>query len=107
MKKNLAKSKQQKKQKHQLVLGQNKMELKEKIENLIKGEIERMGYKLKRIEIKQKGKAKELIITIDREGGISIKDCVKVSRKIDPILEKADLFESRWYLTVSSPGIED
>jgi ribosome maturation factor RimP len=81
------------------------MELEEKIENLIKEEIEGLGYQLKKIEIKQKGKAKELIITIDKKGGVSINDCAKVSRKIDPILEKADFFEGRWYLTVSSPGI--
>lgn len=82
------------------------MELKEKIENLIKKEIENLGYQLKSIEIKKKGRASELIITIDKEGGVSIEDCARVSRKIDPILEKANLFERRWYLTVSSPGIE-
>ena len=82
------------------------MELKEKVEKLIKEEIENLGYQLKKIEIKQKGRAKELIITIDKKGGVSVEDCARVSRKIDPILEKADLFESRWYLIVSSPGIK-
>jgi ribosome maturation factor RimP len=82
------------------------MELKEKIESLIKKEIENLGYELKEIEIKQKGKAKELVITIDKEGGVSVEDCARVSRKVDPILEKEDLFERRWYLTVSSPGTE-
>jgi ribosome maturation factor RimP len=82
------------------------MELKEKVEKLIKGEIESLGYQLKKIEVKQKGRAKELIITIDKEGGVSVEDCARVSRKIDPILEEADLFERRWYLTVSSPGTE-
>jgi len=82
------------------------MELKEKVEKLIKEEIENLGYQLKKIEIKQKGRAKELIITIDKKGGVSVEDCARVSRKIDPILEEADLFESRWYLIVSSPGIK-
>ena len=82
------------------------MRLEEKIEKLIKEEIENLGYQLKKIEIKQKGRAKELVITIDKEGGVSVEDCARVSRKIDPILEEADLFEKRWYLTVSSPGIE-
>jgi ribosome maturation factor RimP len=82
------------------------MELKEKVEKLIKEEIENLGYQLKKIEIKQKGRAKELIITIDKKGGVSVEDCARVSRKIDPILEKENLFESRWYLIVSSPGIE-
>jgi ribosome maturation factor RimP len=82
------------------------MELKEKVEKLIKEEIENLGYQLKKIEVKQKGGAKELIITIDKEGGVSVEDCARVSRRIDPILEEADLFERRWYLTVSSPGTE-
>jgi ribosome maturation factor RimP len=82
------------------------MKLEEKVEILIKKEIENLGYQLKKIEIKQKGRARELIITIDKKGGISVEDCARVSRKIDPILEEADLFERRWYLTVSSPGIE-
>jgi ribosome maturation factor RimP len=82
------------------------MKIEEKVEKLIKEEIENLGYQLKKIEVKQKGRAKELIITIDKEGGVSVEDCARVSRRIDPILEKADLFESRWYLTVSSPGIK-
>jgi ribosome maturation factor RimP len=84
----------------------NRMNLEEKIERLIKEEVENLGYQLRKVEIKQKGRAKELIITIDKEGGVSVEDCARVSRKIDPILEKEDLFERRWYLTVSSPGTE-
>jgi len=81
------------------------MKIEEKVEKLIKKEIEKLGYQLKKIEVKQRKSAKELIITIDKEGGVSVEDCARVSRKIDPILEEADLFEKRWYLTVSSPGI--
>jgi ribosome maturation factor RimP len=82
------------------------MNLEEKIEKLIKKEVESLGCKLNKIEIKKKGKAKELIITIDKKGGISVEDCAKVSKRIDPILEKENLFDSKWYLIVSSPGIE-
>jgi len=81
------------------------MKIEEKVEGLIKKVIENLGYELKKIEIKQKGRAKELIITIDKKGGVTVEDCARVSREIDPIL-KEDLFERRWYLTVSSPGIE-
>jgi len=80
--------------------------LEEKIEKLIKKEIESLGCELKKVEIKQKRASKELIITIDKEGGVSVEDCARVSKRIDPILEKANLFESRWCLIVSSPGIE-
>lgn len=82
----------------------NQIGRKEKIEKLIKNVIENLGYELKKIEIKQRGKTKELVITIDKEGGVSIEDCAKVSRKIDPILE--NLFERKWFLTVSSIGCE-
>lgn len=83
------------------------MELLTKIEQLIKEEIEKMGYYLKRVEIKRRGRGKELIIVVDKEGGITIEDCAKISKRIDPILEKADIFEGRWYLTVSSPGLSE
>jgi len=82
------------------------MEIEEEIEKLIKEKIENMGYELKRVEIKQKGRAKELVITIDKKGGVTIDDCVKVSRTIEPLLDEKDFFQKRWYLTVSSPGIE-
>jgi len=81
------------------------MKLEEKIEKLIKKGVKEEGVILKKIEIKSREKAKELIITIDKKGGVSVEDCARVSRRIDPILEKADLFESKWYLIVSSPGI--
>jgi len=66
------------------------MNLEEKIEK----EIESLDYQLKKVEIKKKGKAKKLLITIDKKGGVSVEDCTKVSRKVDPILEKENLFES-------------
>ena len=82
------------------------MNLVEEIENLIKPLIERAGYEFKKVEIKQKGRAKELVITIDKEGGLSIEDCAKVSKLIDPLIEKTSIIRGRYFLIVSSPGIE-
>lgn len=82
------------------------MDLIKQIEDLVKDMIERAGYEFKKVEIKQKGRAKEIVITIDKGGKLSVEDCAKVSRMIDPIIEKADLIKGRYYLTVSSPGIE-
>ena len=47
-----------------------------------------------------------LEITIDSEEGISITDCERVHRAIDPILDEADPIEGSYRLEVSSPGIE-
>lgn len=82
------------------------MELEKKIERLLKRMIEKAGFKLKRVEIKKKGRARQLIITIDKVGGVSVEDCAKVSRMIDPIVEKENLIKERYFLIVSSPGIE-
>jgi len=82
------------------------MKLKEKIENLIEKIVEKEGYQLKKVEIKKKGRVLEIIVTIDKKEGVSIEDCVKVSKLIDPLLEKENLFKKGWYLIVSSPGAE-
>ena len=82
------------------------MNLIVEIENLIIPLIEKVGYDLKKVEIKQKGRAKELVITIDKEGGLSIEDCAKVSKLIDPLIEKTSIIRGRYFLIVSSPGIE-
>jgi len=82
------------------------MNLIEEIENLIRPIIEKEGYEFKDVEIKQKGRAKELVITIDKEGGLSIEDCAKVSKLIDPLIEKTSIIRGRYFLIVSSPGIE-
>ena len=47
-----------------------------------------------------------LRVYIDKEEGISIDDCEKLHRAIDPLLDEADLIEEQYYLEVSSPGIE-
>jgi ribosome maturation factor RimP len=81
------------------------MDLKEKVRDLIEGVIEDMGYKLVDIQFGSEEGRFALIIKIDKEGGVSVEDCAKVSRVIDPILEEADLIEKSWVLIVSSPGI--
>jgi ribosome maturation factor RimP len=81
------------------------MDLVKQIEEMVRPMIEGAGYEFKKVEIKQKGRAKELIITIDKGGKLSVEDCAKVSRMIDPVIEKADLIKGRYFLIVSSPGI--
>ena len=47
-----------------------------------------------------------LRITIDNEEGITIEDCEKMHRAIDPLLDEADPIEDAYHLEISSPGIE-
>lgn len=60
------------------------------------------------VEFVKEGADRILRITIDtdREGGISINDCEKVNRAVDPILDEEDPIDSSYFLQVTSPGIE-
>ena len=67
---------------------------------------EELGYLLWDVEYVREGADYFLRITIDREGGITIDDCERYSRAIDPLLDEADPIEDPYHLEVSSPGIE-
>ena len=47
-----------------------------------------------------------LRIFIDKDGGVDINDCEKVSRALDEPLDSADPISQAYTLEVSSPGIE-
>lgn len=42
---------------------------------------------------------------IDKEGGITVDDCEKISRKLGEWLDKGDFIEDSYILEVSSPGL--
>ena len=47
-----------------------------------------------------------ITIDTDAEGGISIDDCERLHRAVDPLLDEADPIEESYMLAVSSPGVE-
>ena len=65
-----------------------------------------LGYFIWDVEYVKEGARRILRITLDNEEGITIEDCEKFHRAIDPILDEADPIEEAYYLEVSSPGIE-
>jgi ribosome maturation factor RimP len=68
--------------------------------------IEKLGYSLYDVEYVKEGPEYYLRIYIDKESGIDLNDCEKVSNEINEILDKADYIKEQYYLEVSSPGIE-
>ena len=64
------------------------------------------GFILWDVEYVREGSKRILRITIDSEDGITVDDCEKMHRAIDPVLDAADPIEEAYYLEVSSPGIE-
>ena len=67
---------------------------------------EELGYFLWDVEYVKEGAEMYLRITIDNEEGITIEDCEKMHRAIDPLLDEADPIEDAYHLEISSPGIE-
>ena len=67
---------------------------------------EELGYFIWDVEFVKEGGRRILRITIDSADGITIDDCEKLHRAIDPLLDEANPIEDAYYLEVSSPGIE-
>ena len=80
--------------------------IEEKVEQLVKDPIEKLGYSLYDVEYVKEGPEYYLRIYIDKESGIDLNDCEKVSNEINEILDKADYIKEQYYLEVSSSGIE-
>ena len=65
-----------------------------------------LGYILWDVEYVKEGARRILRVTIDHENGITIEDCERMHRAIDPVLDEIDPIEDAYDLEVSSPGIE-
>ena len=67
-----------------------------------------LGYMIWDVGYVKEGSTMILRITIDidKEEGITIDDCEKFHRAIDPVIDEADPIEESYNLEVSSPGVE-
>jgi ribosome maturation factor RimP len=65
-----------------------------------------LGMELVEVQFRREGHGWVLRLFIDKEGGIAIDDCAKVSREISTYLEVEDLIPHAYHLEVSSPGLE-
>lgn len=63
---------------------------------------------LELVHVQAKGSKSNLTIRvfIDKEGGITHEDCVRVSREMESVLDAEDFIPSAYLLEVSSPGLE-
>lgn len=69
--------------------------------------IEKMGYEVVDIEYSKQADGMNLVFYIDSDKGVTIDDCEKVSKVIDPVLDELNPTDDAPYiLSVSSPGID-
>ena len=81
------------------------MSIVQTVEDLVKPIVEEFGLVLWNVEFKKEGPDYFLRIFIDKDGGVNISDCEAVSRRLDPVLDKADPIEQSYILEVSSAGL--
>ena len=67
---------------------------------------EELGLKIWDVRFLKEGSSWFLRIFIDKEGGVSIDDCVDLTHAINKPLDEADPIEQAYFLEVSSPGVE-
>ena len=77
----------------------------QKTEELLLPVLERYGFDLWDVEYVKEGGEYYLRAYIDKEGGITIDDCVDVSRELSDLLDEKDFIEEAYILEVSSPGL--
>ncbi|MBE6764638.1 MAG: ribosome maturation factor RimP [Clostridia bacterium] len=65
-----------------------------------------LGLDLWDVRFEKEGASWYLRIFIDKKEGISIDDCEKMSKAVDPLIEEADPIDQSYFLEVCSPGIE-
>ena len=65
-----------------------------------------LGLSIWDVRFLKEGSSWYLRIFIDKDGGVSIDDCVDLTHAINKPLDEADPIEQAYFLEVSSPGVE-
>ncbi|MGI6255742.1 MAG: ribosome maturation factor RimP [Acutalibacter sp.] len=65
-----------------------------------------LGLSLWDVQFVKEGADWFLRVFIDKEGGVSIDDCVDMTHALSPVLDKEDPIPQEYLLEVSSPGID-
>ena len=76
------------------------------VRELIAPVAQELGLILWDVEFLKEGARRVLRVTVDSEEGVTIDDCERMHRAIDPLLDEADPIDTSYDLEVSSPGIE-
>ena len=82
-----------------------KEDIESHTEALLAPILEAGGFELWDVEYVKEGQDMFLRVYIDKPGGITIDDCVDVSRKLSDALDADDPTDDAYTLEVSSPGL--
>lgn len=78
----------------------------EKVTQLIEPTVQALDLELWGVEHASQGKYSVLRIFIEREAGVTIDDCERVSRQVSAIFDVEEPIAGEYTLEVSSPGMD-
>ncbi len=78
----------------------------QRVEEIIKPYAEELGLDIWDVTFKKEGTDWYLRVFIDKEGGVSIDDCVDLTHAVSKPLDEADPIKQNYMLEISSPGVE-
>jgi ribosome maturation factor RimP len=73
---------------------------------LLEPAVQALGFELVDTEFSGSGRQAVLRIYIDNPKGVTVDDCVRVSRQVSAILDVEDPIPGQYMLEVSSPGLD-
>jgi ribosome maturation factor RimP len=77
-----------------------------RISDLVEPILDEMGFELVDVEYLSHHGKWVLRLFIDKEGGVTIDDCVRVSREVGDVIDIKEVVTHEYTLEVSSPGID-
>lgn len=84
----------------------NMSKITETVSQLAKEYVEAEGCSLWDVEYIREAGSWYLRIYIDKDGGVSIEDCERVSRRLDKVLDEADPIPDSYIFEVASAGAD-
>jgi len=82
------------------------LQIKSTVEDMLKPYMDEQGFELVDIEYVKEGSNWFLRVYVDKDGGIDIDDCGRVSEYLSSKLDEKDPISTAYFLEVSSPGAE-
>ncbi len=85
----------------------DRKEISEKLSIMISENLKAQGLDLVELICNYQGRDLFLRLLVDKpEGGIIIKECAEVNRRLSAMLNEANILEQSYILEVSSPGLD-
>lgn len=73
---------------------------------MIRGEVQDASLVFVEMQLVRHKGSTILRVFADKQGGITVDDCARLSRRLELVLDNEDIFDKRYLLEVSSPGLD-